>query len=523
MLISMILLKTVNIEYRDMALFPKDQKRQVGRYDQSGAAGIFLVAFLLPLLFILFSIGFDLSFLLSKQEKLQALADKSVVAGAAMMPYPSIAASSAQDALMSEKGVASLSLDSQFNQSAGEVSVSQLVPLTFPTYFIPSMNFNLSAVSRAVVNPRDVFIFFDNSSYMAPPPSASNSGSWGLVDGEWPIPEFFEDVSLPLFVPPAGTTPLDPRNAGQQCFNPVLSSYKELAIRIYDWASSFPLNAVGVFTGVGATDQITMLRDIELEESSETRVQFDYFREVYARDEYCLAASEYESSHSGYLAPQRSPQLYDHGINHLDSSADLIDSTYTLPASEADNVSIRKAIWSKAVSDSDVNFIQLLQRMKVALFGSPSLSQRAAFGGEVSSSAFLLLGDFPRLGGSYYGTQPVLVENAITQKLLEIATEATNYERHLNIYITVTPHPGTFPGLNCSVTDDSGGQGLSGCTDFIDLADSFRAYIENLPQNGVWQRLKVLFIHNPDVASLANDLAAQLPLFDKSVLLVGDA
>lgn len=280
---------------------------------QRGAGTLLLMAILVPVLFYGTTVVLSLYNINVRRGDLQSTLEQSLMKGARYLPDSAEAVRVAKQDLRNKFGD-SLNVVEK-NKSAYTIALA-VQRTTNRRFAVPlfkterEVNYKESAQARITAQPKDVYIFFENSSYLAPPiknVGTSNAFYWGqsvkrnTVDGKWTrrndfgyfdtfigvtsaklldynikggygfstgqnglrslmsvitphwqSADLFKDQSLR-----AGRlrTALRTNNAlsqavfTQACFNPILSSLKKASIHLLDHFSSSELNQIAVESG----------------------------------------------------------------------------------------------------------------------------------------------------------------------------------------------------------------------------------------------------------------------------------
>ncbi|MBX7144285.1 MAG: hypothetical protein K1X79_07520 [Oligoflexia bacterium] len=358
---------------------------------ECGSMTLFFAAAILPLLFLVFSLSLDAGRYYTALEKWQKVLDEAVTYGDHFLPYQE-QAETATRSYLAQFGASS----AQVTVGADEVSalINLPVKLSFPQYFGMDLSIPLSTYSRARSTPFDSFVALDVSSYMGP--SVFASTAWG-DPAQWPPASFFE-YEQPI-VDISGV--LNPLLVTQQCFNPVLSRYKESAQRAYEFLSHFSKNAVGVGVYPGYGTYIDVVRATESPDSRPVgggEVDFDLYAGVHNRNVLCAAAAEREQAHAPYRFPTYNSALEP---NSSGNSGVLIlpasdPSQYQVNAAYLPALRAREVIWSQAVREGTLpETHEILRELRSQVVGAYFQGNRGGLSGNAVKSMFIFAGDVP--------------------------------------------------------------------------------------------------------------------------------
>lgn len=526
---------------------------------EHGSFLLFFAAAILPFLLVFSSLGLIIVKLNKEQRALQETLDRAAIAAAKKLPFTE-AAYDAAHFLLTESGIPASHLANAIEVSPARVRITYDMQL--PTLLKAIAPHTLAAVRLAArtetaINAKDIIIFLDASSYMGPVPTDSTDTTWNNTGpgGAWPVAEYFrrlQSSSNPITVD--GVRP-HPRALTQQCFNPAFSAFKEASIRLYDYFSKNPDNSVGVLIGPGSTQNVTVIRNLippEARNTSPGEGRFDFYRSITARDEFCLAAAKNEQHHAGYRVPLRGDPYYwgaPGEVHFPDAPSSVIAMhEHSLRTEMLQTISVRDILWSTAVRRSYVggsatqkivNFNTVLRKVSNLLLAAPFRAERAGMNHKTSRMGILMLGDIPWVQGQRLtapdpastSTPPLhqvssFVRGAIKAQLSQIEARAKAAGIKIQLYISITKHPGMYPAEQypgCVAQDDEGRP--AACNTF----GSDTAVLGNiLKNNGTGSstvnnytegtHLQIQLLRSPDTEALAKSIPAWLPLIDRSVL-----
>jgi hypothetical protein len=538
---------------------------------QAGSFTLLIGAFLIPVAMLVMCYSIDLAKLNSTRSNAQFILDQASLMSAKKLPYIELAKNTAISMLQANN----------MHEGATYEITSDNVKLTFQTkidtlllkYANNSLNYKI--VSNTAINSKNTILFLDASSYLAPNISNDVADAWSETTAKkkaryrqdppqftseeeedlsnirtnWPYARYFRNELTRKYrnrrVPAKLLT--------QQCFNPAFSALKEATIRIYDYISASKNNSVGIMMGPGNVSNIEILKNpISAYDSSTTpgEARFDYFRDRYNADEFCLAAMQYEKRHKGYNVPERSSALP--RSNYTGASFPLVNNKHRLPAVNLPHLNARDIIWSLAVRRNyendlqipkNINFNRLLEEVTNLALSAQHNKNRSGFNHSLSTSVVLLMGDLPWINGerirSYpnnitreqifnvHASQRELHRNRTAlirefeNKIREINQKLKNYNTQIQIYYNFTRHYGNYPPENYpNCVDLSEDTSLLPCAEFIQDGEAFEKILSNFRNKGVYSEKYLVFkvLRSPDIESLVRSLPAWLPMIDRTSL-----
>ena len=221
---------------------------------------------------------------------------------------------------------------------------------------------------------------------------------------------------------------LNPLLATQQCFNPSFSALKDATIRMYDYLSSIPQNAVSVMVGPEMTQDATQSKGFRILNTwgSNQTLGIDTYDGEGISDEYCLALAEANSTlspggakcatvnpttilddsanesdvHCGYGPPRYSDQL---GLD-LQLASHVGYNNGKWQSFNISQMPVREAIWARAVARRFRNHAVIERKLALNhainaatswLMASPLRTNRASAALDPSYSLYFMLGDLP--------------------------------------------------------------------------------------------------------------------------------
>jgi hypothetical protein len=219
---------------------------------QKGSASLLFAVFVIPALLVVGSVIVDVETYTQRRQLLQTLVDEAAVFGAKYLPNQNLAKSAANNFLAQK--VSSVTSVVSTSADAIQVRVSEDYFPIIASYFknLRSSNSILSipvvAYASSRITPIDLYIAFDRGIGTAPVLLSSVNDRFG-TPAEFPIPYHFN--SNQFFT---GNTQIAPEIALEQCYNPVIISLKQMAVRAIDLVKGVSTNRIALSFFPGATN-----------------------------------------------------------------------------------------------------------------------------------------------------------------------------------------------------------------------------------------------------------------------------
>lgn len=389
---------------------------------QKGSVSIFVAAVIFPLLFILLSIVIDLNAYKVNTQRLQQATDDAALYGVKFLPYREKAEAAARSYLSHYARTADTA-EISAGSDALFVSIKEVTPLSFATFFGIESGFLSQAVTRARGVPFDVSIMVDRSSYMAPPLTALGGEAWS-DEGEWNTADLIEDGVLALSSPT-----VDARIATQQCFNPVFSALKYAAILALDNLSGFGLNRSSVGFFPGGIDAISSIRPMQKggKRSGEMESPFPDMRWTVDGDGESIWVPDYQATPETFIGETgcaaiaetdhnsryRFPDLNSEFSVAESCSGSLIDtSSWAVRDDYLPCLRSREVMWSRSVHSSELpSTSAVFARILNTVASNRADSGRGGLVNNAIRAGIVLTADLPREGGIVFdengGVDPV--------------------------------------------------------------------------------------------------------------------
>ena len=365
---------------------------------QEGAMALFFACFILPVLFFLFAIAFDVTAYLTARNKAQIAADEAVLYAQRFLPYASEAEAAIKsylnryfsDRVDLEVGVGNGAI-SVVLKSPVELYFSKLLSL-LTVRRTGDTDLPVTVVSRAVSVPLDVFVAIDSGSELAPTPL--DSEPWG-ESSDWPPAQFF---SLKYPDSDVGIRKL----LSQQCFNPVFSGLKKGAIMLLDYLSASSENSVGFGFFPGKDSPYDVVRKVGAVANGEMRgdLEFPGYVGEYVSSVNCAAVAENELNHLDYRFPLRNSKLPIPSFEPHELPVLTISSGNEFNKDYLPYLSASQAVWIRAAHQRrNANTAEALAMLySEVLSAQDSFAARGGFSGHAKKLGVILAGDLPTIG-----------------------------------------------------------------------------------------------------------------------------
>ena len=417
----------------------------------SGFMSLFIAAFVIPFLFFLFSFSLDLSKYYAESQQVQKIADDAALYAYRFLPYSEKAAAAARN-FLGAHGILSENAAITADGYSVSIALNAFSRLNFARFFGMEAQIPMTAYARAWGSPLDVFIAIDRSTLLAP--DIPQGIPWG-DSAEWPAAEFFEQEGAPLY----GL--LDPRILTQRCFNPAFSAVKGSAIRVYDYFSVFPHNAIGVGFYPGTLSAMDLARPVlpgGVVADGMGEADFGVYQSTaYSRHEWCAAVAQNEIGHLDYRLPEYSPLLqrqWDPENGRPGSMINPVDWSFNIEYQPY--LQAREVIWSRTAEEGSAragpSISGVLREALGQLFGAALVPARRALAGRSRKTAIILAADVPWQNLRRYPHEEV--KAALREELGRAREQIGQWETNIRILYVLFRHPGNgSPDLDSRVED----------------------------------------------------------------------
>jgi len=462
---------------------------------ERGSMYVFLIAALLPLLFVAFMLLMDLGGLFTKFEQQQEVADSAALLGTRFLPHVQ-GASAAVQRYLAGQGYSAGQYTVSATSDQLNVQLRQNIPVSFAEFFGADLFFPLSVVASAKSNYRDAVVVVDNSSYLAPDiidplTDLPSTAPWA----GWPAAQLYgtagQGIGIDALQIRYRGQPLHPAVLSQQCLNEDFAAVKRAAIVAYDHLSARSGDATSLIfvpgpdAGAGAEGVPFVARGMVRAPDgarpgipSEAVVEGFYSPRFAYGDLHCAMLAEEECVLAGlspagcrstpasqpYLLPDLPPDTQSPAIQSLTplGSCDLSLSpgnclvqvrAVTPPelmwnqTFRDQRTAARQAIWGRSVRRQAVltpdtqeprryaDIVDIIRQVEFALLSAPTVAQRAGLSPDdvVLKRGIILLGDVPgnRLGDVYPSSG---MDAAVISELQLFAAEAAR--RNLSVQLS---------------------------------------------------------------------------------------
>ncbi len=470
-----------------------------------GTVSLLVAGLVLPFLFLAFSLGIDLTFYQARRTAAQSILDNAALHAVRFLPYREQAAFAALE--FATRG----GLDPQFisaSAPAGEdrviISYNKSMQMMFPALLGVDINLPIAALSAARITPKDTLIIADFSSALSPNPAIGTP--WG-TGSQWDA-QFFNGQSF-------GTA--SSVIASQQCFNPVLNSYKRAIMDLYDYLASFRYNQIGISVApaVASVGGIDTLRPVSVGGfQGGSEVQYlDGGTPI--RNAECFAVSETEPQSSpnyqNFALPAANEAIGSPSVPPAGRPLQLVDPNgWVIPFANLPFVTAREAIWSQVVrwGAGATALHPDLSRLVIEGFnsiGASGLAGRGTLGAHASKELVIVLADLPWEGGVRFGQTGFSFVNTFQnlQSLKDLSEQNQIYTR---VRVVLFSHPG--------VCNDP-----SSCDQFRTDARQVEAQLEQYSSSGSEQYFRVQVLLADGAENLQKVVSSAVSVSDKNAML----
>lgn len=361
----------------------------------------------------------------------------------------------------------------------------------------------------------------------------------------------------------------------QKCFNPTFNAVKQTAISLWDHFASIPTNRVAVVSGpVSGTvsppfdhDNIFKLTGTHsstpfinggdpfqrgIAEMENSRKVAGTISDPRVRDQECWRAmkvasndwlnsggrSSFTSDSSGapvYVVPPAPSFLAPHASHpgFIPPPSPSFNGS-ELDRGSIDRLSVRDAIWGRAVSTRRLDFPKLITYLINTIPDAPNSTikrLRGSLENQVERKAFLILGDFPwfnhngvmislgkQQNDPLHDEPPAYFTNTTTSTFksylnrefsrLNSAMEQNQFK--LKLYLTIPRHEGSYPqNTRCG--------GGKACPRYTDHFQIFEDYLQQ--NKSSWSSLDIIPIAASDPGTIALDLLNTLLTSERTYML----
>ncbi|MBX7136974.1 MAG: hypothetical protein K1X83_03250 [Oligoflexia bacterium] len=527
--------------------------RMVKCSSERGSAIVLMLGLVLPVLCVLLALSLQLGTFSADRAREESVVRQAALLGVKFLP-DNAAASDAVRRYIAQYSPGFQALSAELQPAAiesvfasGQLRVTLQLPARMPLGIPADLTPALKYTAKASITPRDVAIFLDSSNYMAPPEGGEEFWvkhiQYGVLNlfaattelsesQQWPAADYFRarhDLR---------NQPVRQLVYSQQCFNPSFSAFKEAALLLFDKISAADLNSVAVLSGPDAGGGVFELHALGPSGFHDFDGAGAIENHNYAnvKDSECLSAAEtafFGNGIDGGLSSwfQRPPGAHwelPPAPLRYGFPANSVDLSQTLPLAPARNsnerltdpdsgvllpnaaryLSAREAIWSRRVNPSRaIDIGTVLAAVGGRLLAADRRAERRReLTPFITSSGYILLGDFPRHGSAKFPA--AAVQSELRHSLRELDHSAAAAEKHLALYLVITRHEGMLPAAVCPTLE---------CAEFLDQFTALQDFLTDLQTN--LSNLTITPIRAPDVSTVALDLMSYLPLTERGIIL----
>jgi hypothetical protein len=360
----------------------------------SGSAMALMIAGVLPIFFVLFSVTIDVAGYYARNKQLQKIADESVLFAERFLPYEAAAEQALRSTLLSRGVDASTTLEVQVTQDSIDLIIRESVRVFFAELLGVSDGIDLVVRAQALAVPLDIALVMDIGRTLSP--NLPVGTSWG---DDQEIARFFEDYPR-RYVDAAGFEhDIDPLLATQQCFNPLFSQVKRVSLQLVEFLANSERNNLTLSFFPGAFTPIIMKPYIAQGDPPVSPLAFSRYLGTFTDGDRCAAAAvqqretqdqlyvfpEPTTQHSTWQAPLGAPpmvephivpQRYDESFNHY--------------------LNLPQALWAQSTEETrSLSSAEALGFLESVLLAQAPNSARGNLVNRGMKLSFLVLGDLP--------------------------------------------------------------------------------------------------------------------------------
>ena len=390
--------------------------------NQSGSTSLFVVACVLPLLFLAFSLSLDVSHYLKTLRNVNQTLDEAALNAYRYMPDQTAAMAAARAYLNAHGNYAD-----KVQISADDAGILLQFNGQSKIIFAELLGFKegipLQVVSRVRGTPYDVMVVMDAGSYLAPP---AGSPAWrnnlnSSDPSPWYEARYFEDKH--------GDFDEDPLLLTQKCFNPAFNPIKVTALSAVKFFSQSKMNAVGAAIYPASELQASYLITPVVQQG-----RFQAHWSPFSNFQiYCVAMAESEEVGSRYAFPTDAGSTFQKRVYQGD----------TLQYNEDYAPSVSDLIWSYPVQSKVGDFAEAINVIYKQLLASDLIHERGGLTGYAQKTAIVIAGDLPWSDGKRYPQ----VSKTLSNNLAVMKRSVLNLGLDFKLYYLLWGHQGI------SVTD----------------------------------------------------------------------
>jgi len=409
-----------------------------------GSVTLFILAIVLPLLFFGLSLSVDLGKYYRESQAIQTALDDAARHAYRFLPYVQQARTAAFSYLSRINGLAEKTMIAVDSDTI-TLRYGGAATLSLADYFGVKVAVPVTAYVQVRGAPVDAMIVMDGGAHLAPP--VAGGVGWGQP-ADWPAAYFFQ-FENPLAL---NGSPIDPRLATQQCFNPYFSALKQAAINTYSYLQRFDLNAVGLGFYPGAGSPVDIVRNLEPgglrpQPGNTGEADFMDYEELTASNAYCAAAAEREPNWEPYQFPLPAEGT-ETGLGNKPQFM-ITPGSWKLNPDYIPVMSAREVIWSRAAHpNSNGDTAAVLNTIHSVLIGAPNVSKRGGLKNRAIKTAVIFAGDVPRQEAIRFpeGAVPAALRFPLAKIRRDIQAENLIFRLYYVLAVTDGNNDASFEG-----------------------------------------------------------------------------
>lgn len=382
-----------------------------------GSVTVAFVSFVLPVLFLLFVVGFDLARYVQEEGRIQGVLDDAGKYGYQYLPNSELARSVAVEFLRAHNF--SGHTEVVVNPSAISLNYRGGIESIFAGIFGVNGEIPVQLFSRIGGLPHKALILIEDGSDLAP--ALDDDSPWGSSSA-WPTARSIESSF--------GKFQYNSRIVTQQCFNPTFSALKMAAIYLFEHLAASPENSVQFEFFPGTRDETERVRFPITEE------YFVTSSHPLMTHSHCYAIAS-EFGENVYSFPNHA-NVWSHSVTQELGAPNLVSSSdFAVTPALLPDLSMREVIWSRLVQGRNyADFGSVLGEAVTSLVGGNGE-------GDKEKAAYFFAAGYPRAAGTRFPAAPA--RHALAESLRKYRSAADDQTHSASLqafYVMVAPDGG---------------------------------------------------------------------------------
>lgn len=407
---------------------------QLSNTQEAGWYTIFFTLFVLPLLFILGTLSLDLSKYFMARQRLQQLTDTATVQASRYLPNREQAHEFAENYI---RQFSTDAINTNISITNDQLSIQTEYGFQFTLSNlagVKSMTLPVRAFSMATFAPRDILLFLDVGSNLAP----VDNNLWG----DLPASNFYQNL-YPVIGMDGSL--VDPSWLTQKCHNPIFTEIKKAGINFYSFFSRFETIQLGFGIFPGSFSDLSMSRPALLS-SQKLEGEDNYLRRedrgfLGWSNTLCAALAEEEQGNTAYQFPVRS-------LEHNRPLRISVPGSWNFNSDYESFLTVQEYIWMLIAEEQRIaDFSQVLIEARPHILGSRFLANRGNLATRVRRSAVFISPSLPQVAAQTF--PDIATQNSIAAALTNYRQDVMRYGLDLSLYF-VLYNPSNSPIGNSS-------------------------------------------------------------------------